>query len=221
VTKRAGTGGHQPPRLREKARPRGRSAAAALRSVRFRHSPLNPDSNFRRSNSCPSLRPSLSARMGHFPQHAIRPASANADRHPLGDAADRSAAVLALVTIPTRPAITSSQQLRRRHPPGRAERISTEILKREELGSTGTDGGVAIPHARIQGLNRSFGILARLNKPIDFEAIDGRPVDLVFLLLLPANPAENQLKALASVARKLRDAACLRDLRAASGSAGL
>jgi nitrogen PTS system EIIA component len=102
-----------------------------------------------------------------------------------------------------------------------AERISTEILKREELGSTGTGGGVALPHARIQGLNRSFGILARLNKPIDFEAIDGRPVDLVFLLLLPANPAENQLKALASVARKLRDAACLRDLRAASGSAGL
>jgi nitrogen PTS system EIIA component len=63
-----------------------------------------------------------------------------------------------------------------------AERISTEILKREELGSTGTGGGVAIPDARIQGLNRSFSILARLNKAIDFEAIDGRPVDLVFLL---------------------------------------
>ena len=78
-----------------------------------------------------------------------------------------------------------------------AERISTGILKREELGSTGTGGGVALPHARIQGLNRSFGILARLNKPIDFEAIDGRRVDLVFLLLLPANPAEDQLKALA------------------------
>jgi PTS system nitrogen regulatory IIA component len=94
-------------------------------------------------------------------------------------------------------------------------------LKREELGSTGTGGGVALPHARIQGLNRSFGILARLNKPIDFEAIDGRPVDLVFLLLLPSNPVGEQLKALASVARKFRDAACLRDLRAASGSAGL
>jgi nitrogen PTS system EIIA component len=102
-----------------------------------------------------------------------------------------------------------------------AERISTEILKREELGSTGTGGGVAIPHARIQGLNRSFGILARLNKPIDFEAIDGRPVDLVFLLLLPSNPVGEQLKALASVARKFRDAACLRDLRSASSSAGL
>jgi len=101
------------------------------------------------------------------------------------------------------------------------ERISAEILKREELGSTGTGGGVAIPHARIQGLNRSFGILARLSKPIDFEAIDGRPVDLVFLLLLPANPAGEQLNALASVARKLRDPACLRSLRSAGGTAGL
>ena len=102
-----------------------------------------------------------------------------------------------------------------------AERISAEILKREELGSTGTGGGVAIPHARIQGLNRSFGILARLNKPIDFEAIDGRPVDLLFLLLLPANPAGEELTALASVARKLREPDCLRRLRSAGGTAGL
>ena len=102
-----------------------------------------------------------------------------------------------------------------------AERISAEILKREELGSTGTGGGVAIPHARIQGLNKSFGILARLNKPINFEAVDSQPVDLVFLLLLPANPVGEQLKALASVARKLRDPASLRDLRSASGAAGL
>jgi nitrogen PTS system EIIA component len=102
-----------------------------------------------------------------------------------------------------------------------AEQISAEILKREELGSTGTGGGVAIPHARIQGLHRSFGILVRLNKPINFEAIDGRPVDLVFLLLLPANPAGEQLNALASVARKLRDPGCLRHLRSAGGTAGL
>jgi PTS system nitrogen regulatory IIA component len=102
-----------------------------------------------------------------------------------------------------------------------AELISAEILKREELGSTGTGGGVAIPHARIQGLTKAFGIFARLNKPIDFEAIDGRAVDLVFLLLLPANPVGEQLKALAAVARKLRDPACLRELRSASGGAGL
>jgi nitrogen PTS system EIIA component len=101
------------------------------------------------------------------------------------------------------------------------ERIAAEILKREELGSTGTGGGVAIPHARIQGVNKSFGILARLTRAIDFSAIDGRPVDLVFLLLLPANPLGEQLKALASVARKFRDPACLRDLRAARTSGSL
>ena len=102
-----------------------------------------------------------------------------------------------------------------------AEQISVAILQREALGSTGTGRGVAIPHARIEGLHRSFGILARLNKPIDFEAIDSRPVDLVLLLLLPANPIEEQLKALAAVARKLRDPACLRDLRSANGIASL
>ena len=101
------------------------------------------------------------------------------------------------------------------------ERIAAEILKREDLGSTGTGGGVAIPHARIQVLNKSFGILARLTRPIDFAAIDGRPVDLVFLLLLPANPVGEHLKALASIARKFRDLACLRDLRAARASADL
>jgi PTS system nitrogen regulatory IIA component len=102
-----------------------------------------------------------------------------------------------------------------------AEGISAEILKREELGSTGTGGGVAIPHARIQDLNKAFGMLACLNRPMDFEAIDGRPVDLVFLLLLPANPVGEQLKALASVARKLRDPASLRTLRAAGDAAEL
>jgi nitrogen PTS system EIIA component len=100
-----------------------------------------------------------------------------------------------------------------------AEQISAEILKREELGSTGTGGGVAIPHARIQGLNESFGILARLKKPIDFDAIDSKPVDLVFLLLLPASPVSEQLNALASVARKLRDPASLHSLRSADGTA--
>jgi PTS system nitrogen regulatory IIA component len=63
--------------------------------------------------------------------------------------------------------------------------------------------------------------LARLTRAIDFAAIDSRPVDLVFLLLLPPNPVGEQLKALASIARKFRDPACLRDLRAARASAGL
>ena len=102
-----------------------------------------------------------------------------------------------------------------------ADFLFSALWKREELGSTGVGYGVAIPHARIQGLNKSFGILARLTRAIDFAAIDGRPVDLVFLLLLPANPVGEQLKALASIARKFRDPACLSDLRAARASASL
>src|SRR5262249_13881036 len=100
-------------------------------------------------------------------------------------------------------------------------RIATEILKREELGSTGMGGGVAIPHARIQDVREPFGLLARLQNAIDFTAIDGRPVDVVFLLLLPAAPAGEQLSALAAVARKLRNPNAVRDLRRAADSAGL
>jgi nitrogen PTS system EIIA component len=94
--------------------------------------------------------------------------------------------------------------------------VSAEILKREELGSTGLGSGVAIPHARIPGLRKPYGVLARLKRALDFAAIDGEPVDLVFLLLLPSSPAGEQLNALAAVARQLRKptiAAMLRKAR--------
>jgi nitrogen PTS system EIIA component len=83
--------------------------------------------------------------------------------------------------------------------------IRDELIKREALGSTGVGGGLAIPHARVAGVARPFGILARLAKAIDFSAIDGKPVDIVFLLLLPAAAAGAQLNALAGVTRTLRD----------------
>ncbi len=67
-----------------------------------------------------------------------------------------------------------------------ADKITAHILKREELGSTGTGDGIAIPHARIPGVSRPFGMLVKLRQPIDFDAIDSQPVDLVFVLLLPA-----------------------------------
>jgi PTS system nitrogen regulatory IIA component len=102
-----------------------------------------------------------------------------------------------------------------------ADTVAGDILKREELGSTGVGGGVAIPHARIAGLQAPFGILARLRGAIDFDAIDGQPVDIVFLLLLPAAPAGEQLNALASVARKLRDPKIVHDLRRAGDSTSL
>ncbi|HMA74491.1 MAG TPA: PTS sugar transporter subunit IIA [Xanthobacteraceae bacterium] len=102
-----------------------------------------------------------------------------------------------------------------------ADRISVELLKREHLGSTGTGGGVAIPHARIPDLKKPFGILVRLRNPIDFEAIDGKPVDVIFLLLLPAQSQGDSLNALASIARRLRDPESLQRLRSAADAAGL
>ena len=94
--------------------------------------------------------------------------------------------------------------------------VADAILKREALGSTGVGGGVAIPHARIAEMRRPFGIMVRLRKPIDFDAVDGAPVDVVFTLLLPATPAGEQLNALAAVSRKLRKREIMSGLRRAN-----
>jgi PTS system nitrogen regulatory IIA component len=102
-----------------------------------------------------------------------------------------------------------------------ADSISSEILKREKLGSTGIGGGVAIPHARIKGLKKPFGILARLKSAIDFDAIDNKSVDIVFLLLLPVETEGEHITALASVARILRDAETVGKLRHASDNADI
>jgi PTS system nitrogen regulatory IIA component len=93
--------------------------------------------------------------------------------------------------------------------------VAAALLKREEFGSTGTGNGVAIPHARISIVQRPLGYLVRLDKAIEFDAIDGRPVDLVFVLLLPGDPKGEHLNALACVARKLRVAETLARLRSA------
>ena len=85
-----------------------------------------------------------------------------------------------------------------------ADQVASYLLKREELGSTGIGRGVAIPHARLPDLQRPHGLLARLRQPIEFEAIDGQAVDIVFVLLLPAAVESGQLEALALVARVLR-----------------
>jgi PTS system nitrogen regulatory IIA component len=92
--------------------------------------------------------------------------------------------------------------------------VANEIEKRDELGSTGIGGGVSIPHARFRDLKKPFGLLVRLKHAIEFDAIDGQAVDLVFLLLLPASSQLDQLNALAAVARKLRNPDALRKLRA-------
>jgi PTS system nitrogen regulatory IIA component len=101
-----------------------------------------------------------------------------------------------------------------------ANLVAIELLKREALGSTGTGDGVAIPHARISDLKKPFGTLVRLKHAIDFDAIDGQPVDIVFLLLLPQSQGD-PLNALASVARKLRDPEAVRRIRNAADDAEL
>src|SRR5215813_9230774 len=82
--------------------------------------------------------------------------------------------------------------------------IFTALLKREELGSTGVGNGVAIPHVRLEQVKKPFGIMARLRRPIDFNAVDGQTVDLVCLVLLSKENDGEQLNALAGVARRLR-----------------
>jgi PTS system nitrogen regulatory IIA component len=93
--------------------------------------------------------------------------------------------------------------------------ILNAILQREALGSTGVGQGVAIPHARIAGLGHFFGLFTRLDHAVDFAAVDGQPVDLVFLLLMPAHAGKEHLAALAAISRRLRDRDLARRLRAA------
>src|SRR5512147_2581845 len=97
---------------------------------------------------------------------------------------------------------------------GQNERAILEILmQREKLGSTAVGNGVAIPHGKLPKLGRLFGLFARLQRPIDFEALDSQPVDLIFLLLAPEAAGADHLKALARVARQLRDPEIARRLR--------
>lgn len=97
---------------------------------------------------------------------------------------------------------------------GQSERGVLEILlQREKLGSTGVGNGIAIPHGKLPKLGRLFGLFARLDRPVDFDALDGQPVDLIFLLLAPEGAGADHLKALARVARLLRDGEIARKLR--------
>lgn len=94
--------------------------------------------------------------------------------------------------------------------------ILDAIMERERLGSTGVGEGVAIPHARLTGLEHSLGAFVRLKDPVDFDAIDDRPCDLVFMLLAPDSAGADHLRALAAVSRTFRDPNIRAALRAAS-----
>lgn len=92
-------------------------------------------------------------------------------------------------------------------------RLFDRLLERERLGSTGIGGGIAIPHGRMAGLDRPRGLFARLGHPVDFDSIDERPVDIVFLLVAPEGAGADHLKALARVSRLLRDRSLVDKLR--------
>jgi PTS system nitrogen regulatory IIA component len=93
--------------------------------------------------------------------------------------------------------------------------VLASVTEREQLGSTGFGQGVAIPHGKIDGLKQIYCLFTRLAEPIDYKAIDGRPVDLVFLLLSPADAGAEHLKALAAISRVTRHAATLEKMRGA------
>jgi PTS system nitrogen regulatory IIA component len=98
------------------------------------------------------------------------------------------------------------------------EKIAEALLRREAVGSTGTGDGVALPHARLAEVKRPFGMLVRLRQAIDFAAVDGKPVNVVFLLLAPATSPGEQLNALACAARALRKPDVLERLQAAASA---
>ena len=99
--------------------------------------------------------------------------------------------------------------------------IYRAVQGREQLGSTGVGRGVALPHARIDGIETLFGMFIRLSRPIDFESIDEKPVDLVFLLLVPLDAGNKHVAALAAISRRLRDTAFTERLRKAENAAGV
>ncbi len=97
---------------------------------------------------------------------------------------------------------------------GQPERaLFSTLMKRERLGTTGVGNGIAIPHGKLSTLDKLYGLFARLDQPIDFDAIDDRPVDLIFLLLAPEASGADHLKALARVSRLLRDKPTCEKLR--------
>lgn len=93
--------------------------------------------------------------------------------------------------------------------------ILKTILEREKLGSTGLGQGVAIPHGKVEGLSQIYCLFARLSEPVRYKAVDGAPVDLVFLLLSPPDAGAEHLKALAAISRVIRHAPTLEKMRGA------
>lgn len=102
-----------------------------------------------------------------------------------------------------------------------AKNVATVLADRERLGSTGFGAGIAIPHGKVAGIDHVVGLFARLAHPVDFQAVDGLPVDLLFMMLSPIEAGAAHLKSLARVSRRLRDRDFVAKLRGAGSSDAL
>ena len=122
----------------------------------------------------------------------------------IGDLLDRHAIVPRVTASAKRQALNVAAEVAARLYGLKAGEVLDALLSREEEGSTGLGAGVAVPHARMKGLDRVRGIFIRLETPISFESVDDQPVDLMFVLLAPAEARTEHLRALARVSRALR-----------------
>lgn len=102
-----------------------------------------------------------------------------------------------------------------------AREIFDALQQRERLGSTGFGSGIAIPHVKLRNVDRTLCLFARLVTPVDFEAMDGEPVDLIFLLLSPEHASGDHLKTLARISRLVREPARIESLRTARDAAAI
>ena len=133
----------------------------------------------------------------------------------LGELLDTGAITLRVHAASKRQALNIVAEIAARHLPATAAEITSKLLARETLGSTGVGHGVAVPHARLKGVDRMHGVFVQLDAPIEFGAVDEQPVDLIFALLAPADHPVEHLRALAKVSRALRQADLREQLRQA------
>ncbi len=136
----------------------------------------------------------------------------------IGDLLDAGCIAPRVAAADKRQALSITAELAARANGLKAPKVFDALMEREALGPTGVGHGVAIPHAQLAGLDRLRGVFVRLERPIEFGAVDDEPVDLVFALLAPKERGSEQLRAMARVSRLLRQAQLREQLRAARGS---
>jgi len=135
----------------------------------------------------------------------------------IGDLLDRAAIALRVAAASKRQALTVTAEIAARQFGLKTGEVLDALIEREAAGSTGVGYGVAVPHARLAGLDRLRAVFVRLEQPVAFEAVDDRPVDLLFALFAPPESGGEHLRALARVSRLLRQATLREQLRKARG----